>query len=439
MAHIRKLFCALLAAALCLIGAALAESAENPAIESQIVEGSFVVQIPVEEGDEGWVADDMSQDPSVVTLYDADIIEGTFVARYDAVADGEVTVGIRHYDGIACDQAHTWDLRVADGAVQEVTGGSYTASPDEAEQDFFLSGEWAEEETQFTTLSIAKNEGKGWNITVCSPATHGAYILKANVYYDCELSEFVYNDGTFYDAPITDGEEEAELGVPIVTDATGNLAFVEDTDGSLLLSWYNDQSPETTVRFAWVSPDDANGATMVEPMFEALDPFNGTYAVAFDRAKMADGALNEVHIYTEDIYDIADISTLTAGNMILIGGESILVESIGEDDGFIQINGGGLEGGYDLYGKEDTNGLRVVQDDDFPTFTERFIADTLPLAENVVFEDAWDIESDPVTVTGAADVAAAIADSENEFFDQYNTVITIEGGVITHINRNYVP
>ena len=35
--------------------------------------------------------------------------------------------------GIACDEAFTWDLRVKDGAVQEVIGGSHAQAPDAAE------------------------------------------------------------------------------------------------------------------------------------------------------------------------------------------------------------------------------------------------------------------------------------------------------------------
>ena len=86
-------------------------------------------QILVAEGNDGWQADDMSQDDSVVKLYDADIIEDTFVARYDPTGDGDMAVCVKHMNGIACDEAFTWDLRVNCGVVQEIIGGSHHIFP----------------------------------------------------------------------------------------------------------------------------------------------------------------------------------------------------------------------------------------------------------------------------------------------------------------------
>lgn len=247
----KKLFAFLLTLALLLCGmAAIAEAdatAEGTKINCLIEEGSYIIQIDDPEGDLGWVADDMSQDDSVVTLYDADLIEDTFVVRYDPVGDGDVTVAVCHYTGIACDEVHTFDLHVENGAVTESTGGSYTASPDEAELDQYLSGEWLEPETQFASLSIEKNPERGWDVEIASPLTHGAYVFKTTIYYDCELDSFVYDKGKFWDAPITD-EEEPELGEAKIAGATGTFTFADD-DQKLCLTWYNDQQPEQEILF----------------------------------------------------------------------------------------------------------------------------------------------------------------------------------------------
>ena len=155
----KKQIVILMTLALLLCGmAARAETdpaASGTEISCQIVEGSYVIRIDDPEGDLGWIADDMAQDASVVKLFDAGLVGDTFVVRYDPVGDGKVTVGVRHYTGIACDEAHTFDLYVENGAVTESTGGSYAASPDEAEQDPCLSGEWMESETQFTQMTIS--------------------------------------------------------------------------------------------------------------------------------------------------------------------------------------------------------------------------------------------------------------------------------------------
>lgn len=222
--------------------------ADGTSINCLIEEGSFIIQIDDPEGDLGWVADDMAQDDSVVKLYDADLIEDTFVVRYDPVGDGDVTVGVRHYTGIACDELHTFDLHVENGAVTESTGGSYTASPDPAEQDPFLIGEWLEKETQFAQMTIEKNpSGRGWDVEITSPLTHGAYIFKATIDYDCELDAFVYDKGKFWEVPVTD-DENVELGEAKIAGSTGSFT-IGGAEEDLTLTWYSDVSPEERVVF----------------------------------------------------------------------------------------------------------------------------------------------------------------------------------------------
>ena len=222
-------------------------AAEGTKINCEIVEGSYVIQIDVADGDTGWTADDMSQDDTVVKLYDADVIEDTFVARYDPVGDGDVTVGVRHFTGIACDEVHTFDLHVENGAVTESTGGSYTASPDEAEMDPFLSGEWTESGTHFTQMTISKNAERGWDVEIASPLTHGAYVFKATIYYDCELDSFVYDKGMFWDVPVTE-EPNPELGEAKITGTSGSIAMAGDEKG---------------ITLTWTDPDERHDAINV--------------------------------------------------------------------------------------------------------------------------------------------------------------------------------
>ena len=256
----KKLLAAILTLALLLCGAAFAEeSSGGTQIHCEIVDGSYVIRIPVAEGDEGWKAEDMAQDDSVVKLGSAQLADGEFVVRYDPVGDGEIAVAVRHYDGIACDQAHTFDLLVKDGAVQECTGGSYTARPDADEIDPRLSGEWLEQETQFTQMTIARGEGQSWNVEIASPMTHGAYIFKATVFYDCDCDGFVYEDGRYWDVPITDSDEEVELGEAKVSGTSGILTFTGDSE-NLSLTWYDTQTPDQDVVFRPANADaEADG------------------------------------------------------------------------------------------------------------------------------------------------------------------------------------
>ena len=248
----KKVYALMLALCLAVCGfSALAEGADaqDLSVNTLIEDGSFIIQLDVDENDDGWRASDMAQDESVVKLYDADILENTFVARYDPVGDGDVTVGIYHYiNDFACDQAMTWDLHVEGGAVREVLGGSHTASPDEAEQSPVLVGEWQEKDTQFTSMTITKNPELGWDVEIAAPLTHGAYLFRATVYYDCELDQFVYADGCYWDVPITDGEAEVELGEPKVQGTNGCLTLA-GSEAAPELTWYDDQTPEQTVAF----------------------------------------------------------------------------------------------------------------------------------------------------------------------------------------------
>ena len=240
----KHIFAAALILSLMLTGFALAENTE---VNCLIEEGSYIIQIPVDEEDEGWEADSMAQDPSVVKLYDADIIEDTFVVRYDPVADGEVTVGVRHFTGNACDEVMTWDLKVENGAVTEATAGSHTQSPDPSEQDPYLSGEWQADDDIMASLTIDANADGGWEFQISTVGQAGStHVFKGNMYYDCELDSFVYDDCTVYEAQIT-VDDDTELGDTVAVDATGNFAFEPEEGDQVRLGWYNSLSTETIV------------------------------------------------------------------------------------------------------------------------------------------------------------------------------------------------
>ena len=235
----------------------MAEETDKPAgreINCQIEDGSYVIQIPVEEGDLGWKADDMGQDDSIVVLGSEEIADGNYTVRYDAVSDGEMTVAVRHYyNAFAIDQVITWDLVVRDGAVAEVKGGSETKLDPEEDQknlDSYLSGEWTEAETQFSTMTVTGNNELGWDVEIVSPLTHGAYVFKTTVYRDCE-KDLVYDKGKYWDVPITDGENDAPLGEAKIAGTTGSFTFEEDenNENNLKLVWYDDQRPEETIVF----------------------------------------------------------------------------------------------------------------------------------------------------------------------------------------------
>lgn len=402
-------------------------------VNTLIEEGSFIVQIPVAAGDEGWQADDMSQDDSVVKLYVAEVIEDTFVARYDPVGDGDMAVCVKHMNGIACDEAFTFDLRVAGGAVREVIGGSHAIAPADAELNPSIEGEWQINDDVMAGMTIAKSADSGWTAEI-RMAWPEQCVMKANLYYDCELDKLVYADGTYceYDIGST---PEGKIGDAFATGATGSLEIKSAEDG-IELEWYDSRNPDTTARFH--RPEGWN-EQVISPMYAGIDLNDCTCPVSFDRDSLADGALRDVRIYSVDCYDIVDIQRMVEGDTIVVGGESMRIETLSEDEyGNRLVNGGYEAGGCTLSAYAEDNCWMCVEDDDFHTYTERDVA-TLPLAEGVTFTDGWDIERDPVTVSGIEAVTAAIQESDNDAFDCYNTEIRLEGGQIVEIVRRYVP
>ena len=247
---------------LCLLacGAAAAEEAGTK-ISGKIEDGCYVLSVELKPGESGeWRADDMAQDPSVVKLAASGEESGVYTARYEPAGDGDVAVTLRHKNehGV-CDELHLFELHVKDGKIAEATGGSYTASPREEDLDPHFSGEWLEKDTQFTLMDVTKKIGDGWDIEIMSPVSHGAWLIRATVYFDCVYDGFVYEDGVKYNLSPEDGspaEKTAE-------DMWGVVRFT-GTEENVQLEWYDMQSMEgETVVFerapglpAYVYPGD---------------------------------------------------------------------------------------------------------------------------------------------------------------------------------------
>ena len=307
----KKLLAMLLAALMCLTG--IAALAENT-LEGFIDEGSYVLQLADPEGDLGWLA--ASEDESVVKVHDADLLEDTFVVRFDPVADGETTVSLKHYTGIACDQAHTWDLTVKDGAIEEPTGGSYTASPDPSECDPYLLGEW-ETEDGMAVMTVEKNPGgAAWDVSVTAAEGKNAYQFMTTIYNDCDRDGFVYDKGKYWEVPITDGTENTELGEASVAGTVGIFTLSGDPE-NLTLSWSDDQRPDFAMDFHRQA-EAADSDAIAERFSDTWVTDGYTAEIWFDadaKAFMCNMVLNDDSFvdFTDCRYD-ADTDTLICEN-----------------------------------------------------------------------------------------------------------------------------
>lgn len=226
-----------------LAGSALAEEATPDAIWGEISDGSYVFHVPMAADDSGeWVPDSEFAGEPVVRLASAGIEDGVLTVRYEPVQDGTITVNLRHYNGYACDAVHGFDLLVSGGSVQEVTGGSYTESPSDEDLDPYLSGKWLEKETQFTEMTLARSSGSGWDAQIASPLTHGAYVFRATLHYDCDVDAFVYRDGALFNLPA--GGDGTAPENPDESGLSGSLYLTADEDDALCLCWPAEHNPE---------------------------------------------------------------------------------------------------------------------------------------------------------------------------------------------------
>lgn len=161
------------------------------------------------------------------------------------------------------------------------------------------------------------------------------------------------------------------------------------------------------------------------------------YQVDGDKAELV------VIVYSEDIYDVVDVHLMKAGDTIMVSGNDIAVKTVEEgDNGSILINGGigESEDGVTLI----SNGggtYRYFGWDDISSFTAQG-SWAFPVSKNCVLQDSFYIEEkEPrmIAYEEIPDYLKMLKEKQEDFFNQYNTRITVEGGEVTEITRIYTP
>lgn len=143
-----------------------------------------------------------------------------------------------------------------------------------------------------------------------------------------------------------------------------------------------------------------------------------------------------VIVYTYDLYDMVDISMLAVGDTIILRGEEVVITSLVTTDyGNIQINGGLDEGGYELATHDHTVYFETGYSD-VKTYFELGKA-VLPVSEDFVFVDMADPEGNTASFT----LEELFTDKVSHVygFTPHNTRIVIEGGIVTQMERVYIP
>ena len=216
-----------------------AGSSETSSLAASAEDGTYAIEAAIPAGQAGeWRTDDPATlENNVVKLVSSAVEGDAFVAQYEPVNDGTTSVNLKHYNGPACDMFYTYTLTVENGQISQKGEAVLTQAPAADALNPFLAGNWAEDETQFTVLDLENNDEGGWSAQAVSPVSHGAYVYKMTLYYDCELQKLVYDDGAVYDAPITDSADETDLGDPNATGKQGTMEITSTDDGNVALFW----------------------------------------------------------------------------------------------------------------------------------------------------------------------------------------------------------
>lgn len=269
----RNLLAMLLIAILSLMVSALGESPNVPGeivdlfSDTWVAEG-FSAEIGFEEG--AFTCDMALNDDSFCEYGNC---------RYDAASETLVcTDGIRFY--ATYDEATTDYIReeIASGltAVFTVENGALTCEDSEgllrdidflrlseaemidavAEFDASLIGEWQTADGM-AVMTVEKNPSKiSWDVEIVGAKTSGAYVFKATIRCDEAQNRFTYNKGKYWDVPITDSDEKAELGEAKIAGASGAFTLADD-DACLCLIWVDDRDPEGEMAFRRQADDTA--------------------------------------------------------------------------------------------------------------------------------------------------------------------------------------
>lgn len=143
-------------------------------------------------------------------------------------------------------------------------------------------------------------------------------------------------------------------------------------------------------------------------------------------------------VYSQDLYDAVEVVQLQKGDTIIYESKPMVIDSISDNGGLLTINGGLEEGGCYLQGYEGGT-YRAVQFDDHSIYTELGKAE-LPLAEDFIIIDCGINPDDPSdTIRTDQKLYLESQKDYNKIFFNLNTTVVITNGVITEINRKWIP
>lgn len=184
-------------------------------------------------------------------------------------------------------------------------------------------------------------------------------------------------------------------------------------------------------------PEPTAAPVTVSPLPQALDLNeldNCTLAVSLaegDAYVDDEGAMQmKVAVYTYDLYDMVDIAALSQGDILVLRGEEVKINSLEKlDFGSLVINDA-----LELRTREDGTYF-VTENNDHPAYYALGEA-VIRVSPDFIYADTSDPSEEKTFYPGDFLVEGAGIDYN---FTPYNTTIRIESGKVIEMHRFYVP
>lgn len=188
---------------------------------------------------------------------------------------------------------------------------------------------------------------------------------------------------------------------------------------------------------------EENNAKVINPLPETLDVNaldNCTVAVSLEKgdAYVDDNGkmVMNLTVYSYELYDMVDIASLKENDVIVRRNEEVTITEVEHTaSGLVRINGGEENGGFDLVSNDNTVYYESGMNDIKAYYELGKI--TLPVSVDFRYIDESEPEKEAKSYY-PGDFLTDDADIEYNFTPN-NTSIVIENGVITKMNKVYMP
>lgn len=222
---------------------------------------------------------------------------------------------------------------------------------------------------------------------------------------------------------------------------------IEGDISQMLISELNDAA----LRATNVKVLEAEGK-YIAPLEETVDINNisdAMFNATLTNIVNADGITTaDVTLYTMDLYDVVDVTTMAPGDTILVKGEEIVVNDVKDgnpvdfNDGegprnVIFVNGGIEEGGTELIGYEGGT-YRYFGFDDHASYSERGTVN-MEIKSDAIINDTSDLEHQEGIIIPTEELVTLEDKEFDPGFNCLNTRVRIVDNKIVEINRIYIP